>query len=355
MNRRKFIQQGLATTGAAAIAGQALAAQKSTGYFPATGRILNGYYFRAHMYTLVPRHVREDMKWMADIGTSVVSVAVLEQDLFAAVENIQIIVEEAKRLGMNVFAVPSRWGGLLAGAPKVPSLFAVLNPQTWMLQPDGKPYQNANSGVTCSIHYPETYDFFCKSADSIAGIGGISGIIWDEPKNFATRDFSPKAREVLGTDASAEQHAAAMAGFYSRVNTYIKGKYPDMALSMFVYANTKDMVIEKAAAIEQMDYFGCDGRPWAQADGGKLESEGKVLLGPGEKFITAARKHGKKALLLIENHNMTSAEIPLMDRGLPKVMALGAEQLIYYYYPRNIQEPDKNMATIARHLKKYRR
>jgi hypothetical protein len=46
--------------------------------------------------------------------------------------------------------------------------------------------------------------------------------------------------------------------------------------------------------------------------------------------IAAARKHGKKALLLIENHDMTSAEFPLMDRGLPKVMALGAEQLIYY-------------------------
>ncbi len=127
-----------------------------------------------------------------------------------------------------------------------------------------------------------------------------------------------------------------------------------MALSMFVYANTEDMVIEKAAAIQHMDYFGCDGRPWANADGGKQESEGKVLLGPGEKFIAAARKNGKKALLLIENHNMTSAEIPLMDKGLPKVKALGAEQLIYYYYPRNIGEPEKNMATIARHLKNYR-
>jgi hypothetical protein len=354
MNRRKFIRQGLATTGAVTMASAAVAGIGPVSHFPATDKMLNAYYFRAHMYTLVPRHVREDMKWMADIGTNVVSVAVLEQDLFAAVENIQIIVEEAKKAGMKVHAVPSRWGGLLAGAPKVPSLFSVLNPQTWMLQEDGKPYQNGNSGVTSSIHYPETYEFFCKSAEVIAKIGGISGLIWDEPKNFATRDFSPKAKEVLGDNASAEKHVIAMADFYSRVNTHIKDKYPELLLSMFVYANTSDMVIEKAASIKNMDYFGCDGRPWANADGGKQESEGKVLLGPGEKFITAARKNNKKALLLIENHNMTSAEIPLMDRGLPKVMALGAEQLVYYYYPRNIQEPDKNMATIARHLKKYR-
>ena len=94
---------------------------------------------------------------------------------------------------------------------------------------------------------------------------------------------------------------------------------------MFVYANSSYKIIEKAAAISHMDYFGCDGRPWSNSEGGKQESEGKVLLGPGEKFIEAARKNGKKSLLLIENHNMTSAEIPLMDRGLPKVMALGAE------------------------------
>jgi hypothetical protein len=128
MNRRKFIQRGMVTTGAAALSGSVVAEISPSIQFPAKDKMLNAYYFRAHMYTLVPRHVQEDMKWMADIGTNVVSVAVLEQDLFAAVENIQIIVEEAKKAGMKVHAVPSRWGGLLAGAPKVPSLFSVLHP-----------------------------------------------------------------------------------------------------------------------------------------------------------------------------------------------------------------------------------
>jgi hypothetical protein len=63
---------------------------------------LNAYYFRAHMYTLVPRHVREDMEWMADIGTDAVTIGVLEQDLTAAVENIQIVHREAERAGLPV-------------------------------------------------------------------------------------------------------------------------------------------------------------------------------------------------------------------------------------------------------------
>jgi hypothetical protein len=86
-------------------------------------------------------------------------------------------------------------------------------------------------------------------------------MIWDEPKNFATKNFSPKAKDALGNNATAEQHAGTKAGFYSRVNTYIKEKYPDLSLFMFVYANSSDMIFEKAAAIKSMDYFGCGGCP----------------------------------------------------------------------------------------------
>ena len=69
---------------------------------------LNAYYFRAHMYTLVPRQVREDMQWMADIGTDIVSPAILEQDLAAVPRNLDLISREAERVGMDVYAVPLR-------------------------------------------------------------------------------------------------------------------------------------------------------------------------------------------------------------------------------------------------------
>ncbi len=110
------------------------------------------------MYTLVPRHVREDLKWMADVGTNVVSVAVIEQDLFAAVENIEIICNEATKLGMDVWAVPSRWGGLVAGAPKVPSLFTIQNHDTWKLNKDGSYASSSVSGRISSIFHPATFD-----------------------------------------------------------------------------------------------------------------------------------------------------------------------------------------------------
>ena len=123
------------------------------------------------MYTLVPRHVREDLQWMADVGTDLVSVAILEQDLNAAVENVSIIQNQAAKLGMKLAVVPSRWGGLLADAPKVPSHFSVVNPQTWLRKKDGSFYTDPNVAVHSSIHYPETEDFFKTSHDKFFPCG----------------------------------------------------------------------------------------------------------------------------------------------------------------------------------------
>ena len=139
MDRREFIKNSVGSAIAAG-SGNLLAAvqtnrQASGG--SASETKLAAYYIGANVYTCVPRHVRDDMDWMADKGTRYVCISILEQDLFASYENQALIVAEAERAGMHVLAVPSRWGGLTAGAPKVPSLFSVLNPQTWIVNERG--------------------------------------------------------------------------------------------------------------------------------------------------------------------------------------------------------------------------
>ncbi|MEO1054368.1 MAG: twin-arginine translocation signal domain-containing protein [Bacteroidota bacterium] len=317
-------------------------------------RLLNAYYFRAHMYTLVPRQVKEDLKWMADIGTNVVSVAILEQDLRAAVENVEIITNEANKLGMEVFVVPSRWGGLLAGAPKVPSVFTIQNPQTWLLKADGSFYKDRNVGVHSSVHYDETVDFFKKSIDKIFKLWNVKGIIWDEPKIYDKKDYSEAARKSISDIEDGAQHNAAFSGFFTKLNQYIKEKHPEKITNLFAYANMPQHVIDSLATIEDLDYLGCDGRPWSAEDVGDVEQVGKVLIGPGQNYLKSARDSGKKGLLLIENHNMSAENNSLMDRRLPEVLALKPEHLIYYYYPRNLDKPDENMKIISKHLQNFR-
>lgn len=103
------------------------------------------------MYTLVPDQVREDMEWIADTGTDAVTIAVLEQDLYAARENIETIHREAARVGLKLFAAPSRWAGQVAGAPRVPGLFTASHPETWVRNEDGTPYLSSYSGPMPSL------------------------------------------------------------------------------------------------------------------------------------------------------------------------------------------------------------
>ena len=116
MNRRTFLSASAAVPTALPVL--ARAADAPTRPVNRTTTAIAAYYLNAHMYTIVPRHVRADMEWMASIGTEYLCVGVLEQDLFAARENHALILAEAARVGMKVLAVPSRWAGLTAGATK---------------------------------------------------------------------------------------------------------------------------------------------------------------------------------------------------------------------------------------------
>jgi len=352
MNRRQFLKNSAVTT-AGAVLTRPLDFSVSLKQEVLSGKkLLNAYYLRAHMYTMVPRQVREDMKWMADRGTNIVSISVLEQDFNAAGENINIIINEAAKAGMKVFAIPGRWGGIVAGGPKVPSLFTMQNQQTWIKKADGKYVDSTVSGRISSLFHQDTFDFICSSLEQLIKQWSVSGIIWDEPKTIL-QDFSPEALAVYGPSPSLEQCVDQNVQFYSRVNAKIKSINPQIVTNLFIYAQFEELVVNKMSAIENLDYYGCDGRPWRKEDGGTTEGNNKYLLGPGERFLEAAHKSGKKSLWVSENHNLKDKDVVLMDRRMPEVFTKPIDQLIYFYYPRNLETPDYVMNTLASHLMKF--
>lgn len=317
-------------------------------------KILNAFYYRAHMYTLVPRHVCEDLKWMADLGTNYVTIAVLEQDFEAAVENIDFICNEAAKLGMGVMAVPSRWAGILAGSPKVPSVFTTQHPETWVCREDGTPEDSSVSGRISSIHHPATLDFMMRTVERMLRKWDFKGVIWDELKTL-TLDYSPAAKERLGSNPTLEGQTAANAKFYSTINKHIKEHFPSVLTNMFIYAQSDQSIVDRLARTEYLDYFGCDGRPWRVEDGGKQESRGKVLVGAqGQRYIDAAHTNRKGALFLIENHNMSMEDVPILEKRMPELLEMDVDHLIYYYYPRNLEDPDRIMNIMKKHLSKWK-
>ena len=363
MNRRTFLSASAAVP--TALPGLARAADAPPRPVNRTTTAIAAYYLNAHMYTIVPRHVRADMEWMVAIGTQYLCVGVLEQDLFAARENHALILAEATRVGMKVLAVPSRWAGLTAGAPKTPSLFSVANPETWMMNKRGTTLVSPQvSGVISSIHHPKTLQFF---EDTLAELfrqhPTMAGFILDEPKAFNI-DTSPMAVTALGANAPLEAHLGAARDFYSKVCRFAKERWPEKLTVLFQKAdNHTPAELAAGGGVGPLDYYGCDGRPWTREEdqrfphgGANSESgKGKILLsGIGQLFIDTARKvPGRKSFFLAENHNITAPMIDAMDRDYPAALALRPDLFAYYYYPRNVQEPDRAMEVIARHVRRF--
>jgi hypothetical protein len=323
------------------------------------------YYFRAQMYTCVPRQIRADMAWMAGHGTDYVCVAVLEQDLFAARENLSLITAEAERAGMRVLAVPARWAGIVAGAPKVPSLFSIQNPETWLRDERGCTATAPGvSGTLSSIHHPATYAFFTATlTEMFTQHPSWAGFVFDEPKCFRI-DTSAAAVAVLGEGAPTVAHWRAASAFLGRIAGFAKRRWPEKLTLLFQEARVSPEERAAGAATPNLDFYGVDGRPWGRSadsrmvsgDASQESGKDKILLdGRAEAFIEAARSQpGRRSMVLIENHNLERSMTEPLRRDLPRVLALPADLFCYYYYPRNVAEPGKVMRILGRAFRNLR-
>jgi len=312
--------------------------------------VLNAHYFLQHTYTVVPRHIREDFHWMREAGTGIVTIGCLEQDLFAAKANFDILFAEAERAGLKVFVIPSRWGGFIAGAPKVPSIFASLRPDTWALDREGAPQQTP-FGPICSIHHPDTYQLFCDNLDLLLKTWPVAGIIWDEPKALLREDHSPVAKKEMPPDAGPDWHTAAFAEFFNRVGAHAKSVKPDLVRAMFIHGQLSGYPLQCCARIENLEVFGLDARPW-RLSSDKPEDTGaervRSLLDDAPRFFKRAHENGKQTLMLIENHNMPyPSDLDLMEERIHEVLELAPDYIDYYYYPRNVCDPDRQMRILA--------
>lgn len=317
---------------------------------------LSAYYFRAHMYTQVPRHVREDMEWMADHGTRAVVAGILEQDLTAAVQNVGRIAAEAERVGMELWITPSRWGNLVAGCPKVPCLHTALHPETAALREDGSPWFGA-FGPYASVHHPAVLEFFTESMQKALSLWPVAGVLWDECKALYVVDHSPHAKAAMGGQhADPAAHLAAQADFFGKINAAALDAKPGLKTTLFIFGHSVPEHVEACARVAPLHEFGCDGRPWHGRDGG-MDDNGsggppsKFLLDQGETFIRAARRHGKRAHALVENHALPRDCHGLFRQRLPEVFAQGWDHLTYYYYPRSCGDPDGSMRILGDALK----
>jgi hypothetical protein len=323
----------------------------------APSRLTSAYYFRAHLYTYVPDQVARDMDWMAEHGTDAVVLGLLEQDFFAAVENVAGICAAAEERGLRILITPSRWGNLVAGCPKVPSIFSATRLDALACDREGRPHIGWLGGYA-SVHHPDTREFFITHLQRAFDLWPISGVIWDEPKGLKVIDYSEAARKVFQengwviTDPAC--HTREAIRFFDQVSLPVKAAHPEAHFGLFTFGHVSDLLARQFAALECLDAFGCDGRPWPRGLGSSdsIGESGakKSLIDDGPRFIRAAREAGKLPLFLIENHALTRGDLDLMAEYLPRVLEQDIGHLLYYYYPRSCEDPDRAMQVLGKFL-----
>ncbi|WP_422106278.1 hypothetical protein [Winogradskyella sp.] len=360
MKRREFTKLSLTGLAAAGILGAPYACANSHEKRKKPS-LINTLYYRANTYHYNPAHIATDMQWMANHGSHALTIALSEVDFEKAHRNIETIVTEAHKRNLKVFFVTSRWAGVFAGAPKMPSLFAAKNPHTWSLNAEGKPYFHS-SGPICSIYYPEVEQFFMAYLDKAFNNFGFDGVVWDEPKAYQM-DYSSKGKATLKAisgyaDGSGEAlivHEGRYCDFISKLNDHIKTKHGDKVINFFAYPYLTESWIEQASKIRHLDYFGADGRAYPNTERPQVYTGKKFLLGEGNvgmRYVKKADEKHLKSMVLIENFKTKPDEYELLDKHLDTVITM-ADQLAYYYYPRSCEEPNKAMQIITDKLKKH--
>lgn len=111
---------------------------------------LSVYYFKGHDLWYNPAHIRDDMQRFVDGGVDSVCLAIHESNLHEC--NMERLCEEAIKRNLQILAVPSRIGALVAGWHRGASTVSALHPELWARNEDGSPVQCF--GPQLSVYHP---------------------------------------------------------------------------------------------------------------------------------------------------------------------------------------------------------
>jgi hypothetical protein len=297
---------------------------------------LSAYYFMSTDLCMNRAHVREDMHWLKDHAFDAIHTACHEEH-YRAPKGPQLIIEEAHAAGLKVYAIPSRWCGLIAGWPVLAGHFAATRPDTWMLTADGSHVVKGFCGPLCSVHHPDVKAHMVTCVDRMLKTFDFDGITWDEPKTLHETDCHPLAIEKYGHPVRGREQIQATIDIFVAGNRRARELKPDLRIISFLYAFLEDEIVELWASMEGLDDIGPDGRVAREGDPGKYNM--KYLNDEQERFNRIAAAHGKCSFALIETHHADVLIAQTTLRRLPEYLTMAPEHIAVYYRPL-VDEPE---------------
>lgn len=320
---------------------------------PSVGpRYLSTYYFQGQDLCIVPRHVREDIAWMAAHQVDGVFVGVHDADLRGG--NTGLVCDIIREAGLDVWLIPSRLGGLVAGWGRQPSYLSVDHPSWWAQNADGS--TRGGFGPQVSVFHPGVPNALADTVLKMLDMFPATGIVWDEIKTFGGEDHSQAAMDHLGHPACETDMIDGTVQCFSAVNRQLKQRQPDLRIAAFLYANSKQEHIERCASIDLLDEFGCDGKCFNPGESHVGEGgEKKILMdGNDARFADAAKRNDCTPFTLLETQLLDEATLELTLTRLPEFLKTKTGHLAYYYYPYGLADPERFMPLLGETIARWR-
>lgn len=301
---------------------------------------------------MVPRHVREDVAWMVEHKVDGVFVGVHDADLEGG--NTGMVCDIIREAGLDLWLIPSRLGGLIAGWGRQPSFLSTVHPEWWARNADGSVRQCY--GPQVSVFHPGVPDGLADTVTQMLKRFPATGIVWDELKSLCGEDHSQAAIDRLGHPADESEMIRGTVDCFSAVNRRLKETFAALRIACFLYADSPQSHVDNASAMELLDEFGCDGKCFLPGESAAGEGgDKKVLLGGNDaRFAAAAQKQSCIPFTLLETQLLDTAALELSLARLPEFLPTKTGHLAYYYYPYGMSDPERFMPAIGEALANWR-
>jgi hypothetical protein len=261
--------------------------------------LLNCYYYAPHNHTLLGKHLRADLEHMRGLGVDAVSLCVQEEQLFNwHSRRLRNVVELARSLGLQVFAVPNRWCGLVAGWLDGYSTWTVEHAHTFC--------NGASPPAVSNPAHPEVRAHYEKSLRALLLDYPFDGVVWDEP-----RSVQPELVQFLDT-----------------MSAYAKTLRPGLTVSLFAESGRLETAPHYAAT-RHIDYLGSDGH--VRDESHRMHRMKNTIFQAHEAFHPLLTAAGKKTMYLLEAQRHRDEDLEAYLAAIDRAFALPMDQMMFYY------------------------
>ncbi|MCE5327033.1 MAG: hypothetical protein LLG01_11540 [Planctomycetaceae bacterium] len=261
--------------------------------------LINCYYYAPHNHCLLRRHIEADLEQMKSIGTHAVSVCVQEEQLtnwhHKRLEN---FIRQAHGCGLQVHAVPNRWGGLTAGW--------LDGFSSWTLEHRDLPMAGQEQQGCCDPARPELRRHYEETLRLMLTMFEFDGLIWDEPR--------PPTQSVIE--------------FLDEMSALAKSLRPALTVSMFAEAGALHLA-EVFARTRHIDYLGADGHLRDQTH--QMHRMKNTIFQTHAVFHPVLSAAGKKTLFLLEAQRHRNEDLANYLSVVDRAFALPMDHLMYYF------------------------